>query len=329
MKDFIRYLRFRRGVILLFLIFALVFLVTFILYGFPLASVLYPAVICAVIGCIASALDYDRVISRHRKLEQAAQSSADSPLILPDRLDLNDEDWRKLVDKLCSDSREAATASRAGYNDMIDYYTVWAHQIKTPIAAMRLTLSSEDSELSRRLSSDLRRIEAYVGMVLAFLRLGSESTDYVIREYSLDDILRPAIKRFAGDFISKKLSLDYSPSDIRVLTDEKWLSFVIEQLLSNAIKYSPSGTVSIYTENGSTLCIKDCGIGIAPEDLPRIFDKGYTGLNGRADMRASGIGLYLCKTVCDRLGHKLSAESVIGEGSIFRIELGRRRLSFE
>jgi signal transduction histidine kinase len=167
-------------------------------------------------------------------------------------------------------------------------------------------------------------------MVLMFLRLDSASTDYLFQTCDLDALVRSCIKKFAGEFIRRKVRLDYTPAAAQIVTDEKWLAFVIEQILSNALKYTPSGgTVSIYLEGGAgnapqTLCIRDTGIGIAPEDLPRIFDKGYTGWNGRADRQASGIGLYLCRRVCDALGHSLAAASAPGAGTTLRIGLARR-----
>ena len=186
------------------------------------------------------------------------------------------------------------------YRDMVDYYTLWAHQIKTPIASMDLQLQSQDTPLARQLSVELARIGQYVEMVLVFLRLDSESTDYVFREYDLDALVRRSLRGFAGEFISRKLKLCYTPMELSVVTDEKWLSFVVEQVLSNALKYTPEGSVFVYLEEPDTLCIRDTGIGIAAEDLPRIYEKSFTGCQGRADHRASGIGLYLCKRICDR-----------------------------
>ncbi|MEI3103320.1 MAG: ATP-binding protein [Oscillospiraceae bacterium] len=180
---------------------------------------------------------------------------------------------------------------------------------QNPIASMRLTLQNEDSDLARSLSGDLMRVEQYVEMVLVFLRLDSSTTDYVIRAHSLDDIVRLAVRKFAGEFIRRRLRLDYQPLDRAVVTDAKWLGFVVEQVLSNALKYTASGSVTIAMD-GDDLCIRDTGMGIAPEDLPRIFDRGFTGLNGRRDTRASGIGLYLCRRICRSLGHTIRASSV-------------------
>ena len=203
----------------------------------------------------------------------------------------------------------------------MDYYTTWVHQIKTPIASMRLTLQSEDSAAARQLFEELQRIEAYVEMVLAFLRLDSDSKDYVFCECDLDTVIREAVKKFAVQFIRKKIELRYEPANVKVLTDEKWLSFVVEQILSNSRKYTDSGSISIFVEEPLTLCIKDTGIGIAQEDLPRVFEKSYTGYNGRSDKKASGIGLYLCRRICTNLGHTIDIESYPGKGTSVRIRL--------
>jgi hypothetical protein len=151
----------------------------------------------------------------------------------------------------------------------------------------------------------------------------------VIQEYELDDIIRQAVRKFAPQFVHGRIRLVYEPVSVRVLTDEKWLLFLIEQLLSNAIKYTPKGTVTITVSPGKVLTVSDTGIGIAPEDLPRIFEKGFTGYNGRADKKATGLGLYLCKQTADKLGIRLWALSKPGEGSAFFLDLHRGRLVVE
>ena len=213
---------------------------------------------------------------------------------------------------------------------MVEYYTLWAHQIKTPIAAMNLLLREEQGPQTLELRGELQRIEQYVEMVLCYLRLDGDTTDFVLRRYDLDGILRPAVRKFAGQFIRKKIRLDYEPLGAMVLTDEKWLRFVVEQVLSNALKYTPAGgTISVTLEDPLTLCIADMGIGIAPEDLPRVFERGFTGYNGRREQRSSGIGLYLCRRILDRLGHTITIASVPGEGTTVRIGLESRKMRVE
>lgn len=124
---------------------------------------------------------------------------------------------------------------------------------------------------------------AAVDMALTYLRLEEGGSDYVIRTCAVDDVVRAAVRRFAGEFIDRRIALDYTPVEWETVTDGKWLTFVVEQLLSNALKYTgQDGTIRIYRE-GDDLCIRDSGMGIAPEDLPRVFDMGYTGQNGRLD----------------------------------------------
>lgn len=166
------------------------------------------------------------------------------------------------------------TENQERRRELTAYYTAWVHQIKTPIAAMQLTLQGQDDPAARRLRAELGRVEQYVDMVLTYLRLHEGGSDYVIRSYSVDDIVRPAVRRFAGEFIDRRIALEYRPIGRTVVTDEKWLRFVVEQVLSNALKYTPEGgrIAVTWQEEGQVLCISDTGIGIAPEDLPRVFE---------------------------------------------------------
>lgn len=216
--------------------------------------------------------------------------------------------YAALCEELFSALAKVKNENSRRMSDMSDYYTMWAHQIKTPIAAMRLILDGEDSPCCRELYEELLRIEQYTQMVLCYMRLESGENDIVVRTFSVDSMIKKALRRFSSQFIRKKLALTYESTDVSVLTDEKWFVFVLEQLLSNAVKYTRDGGVAIEVSDGF-LRISDTGIGIAEEDLPRIFSKGFTGCNGRADMKASGIGLYLCKRVCAMLGHTISITS--------------------
>ena len=329
MKLFLQYLRQRRRGITAGVVFCLLFLVSFSLYRLPVKAVLYPAFLCLLIGMLLFIIDFIRIRHKHELLGSIRSLMDVAAEVLPQIDGIEDEDYQKILGLLCSEYRDYITESHLKYSEMVDYYTVWAHQIKTPIASMKLTLQNEDSALSRKLSNDLFRVEQYVEMVLTFLRLDSESTDYVIKEYDLDDIIRQSVKKFSGEFIARKLRLLYEPLQVTVITDEKWLCFVIEQVLSNALKYTPSGSISITLKPEKKLCITDTGIGIAPQDLPRIFENGYTGCNGRTDKKASGIGLYLCKRICKKLGHDIKAESTVDVGTTITIDLARRALNVE
>ncbi|MBR1508460.1 MAG: sensor histidine kinase [Eubacterium sp.] len=316
----LKYLKYRWKVLSLILLITAVFSSSYLLFDMPGITVLYPMILTLVIILIVGIIDFLLTAAKHKKLMTESFPEAD---------DVIEEDYQRIIDGLREEEKVSRDKVMADYTNMVEYYTVWAHQIKTPIASMRLNLQGEDSDRARKLIGDLNRIEAYVEMVLTFLRLDSDSTDYLIKEYELDDILKTAIKRFKTDFISKKLSLDYRETGYTVLTDEKWLSFVLEQVISNAVKYTAGGSIKIYMEAPGILRIEDTGIGIAAEDIPRIFENGYTGFNGREDKRASGIGLYLCKRICDNLGHGIKAESKQGVGTTIIIDLTTGKLRVE
>lgn len=329
MKLFLQYLKQRHRIWIIGAVFCVIFAVSFLLYHLPIGAVIYPTLLCAALGILIMVFDFLRVKREHEALSSIRSMTDVIAESLPKTVGIKDEDYKQILRLLSEEHNDYRTQTNRKYSDMIDYYTVWAHQIKTPIASMRLHLQNEDSVLSRTLSSDLRRIEQYVEMVLTFLRLNSESTDYVIKEYNLDKIIKQAVRKFSSEFIGRKLSLVYNPVNTTVITDEKWLSFVIEQVLSNALKYTPSGSITITLENEKTLRIRDTGIGIAPEDLPRIFENGYTGYNGRTDKKASGIGLYLCKRICNNLGHTITARSIVDVGTIIDIDLVQTKLEVE
>ena len=326
MKGFFRlYLRAQRRGMLFWGFCCLIFTVSFALYGLPLGAVLYPAALCAAAGGIILLLSLRKSRAVCQELSLLQHHPADLPDELPAAQSPQEQAYQALLLALHADRQKLKSNMNARYHDMTEYYTVWAHQIKTPIAAIRLALQNEDTPLSRRLTGEVGRVEQYVQMALTYLRLGSDSSDYVIRSCALDDIVRPAVRRFAGEFIQRKIQLNYQMLNYTVITDEKWLGFVVEQVLSNALKYTPQGSVSIYMEPEGVLCIRDTGIGIAPEDLPRVFEKGYTGYNGRSHRKASGLGLYLCREILTRLGHSVSAEAQVDHGTTIRIDLRQHK----
>lgn len=329
MKLLPAYIRQRKKIIVSTAACCLIFLISFWLYSLPMEAALYPMGLCLMLVMILLIRDYRQVCSKVQTL-QAIRDVTDIIVNgLPQAESLEEEAYQRILELTGDEQKDFQTRMNQRYTDMVDYYTIWVHQIKTPIASMRLNLQNEESAFSRKLSADLFRIEQYVEMVLMFLRLNSETSDYVIKECDLDPIIRQSVKKFAGEFIGRKISLIYEPFKLCAVTDEKWMAFVIEQILSNALKYTPSGSIRIYLEEPKILCIQDTGIGIAPEDLPRIFEKGYTGYNGRSDKKASGIGLFLCRRICRNLGHEITAESEVGRGTTIRIDLSQRKLEYE
>ena len=245
--------------------------------------------------------------------------------------------YRSMIAKMRQEKEELIFEDQKRYTEMMDYYGMWAHQIKTPIAAMRILVQSgmdreeneENQKLFRQLQMELFKTEQYVEMVLSYLKIGDIAKDMVLERCDLGKVVRQAVKKYSRLFILQKLSLEMGEIAEIVLADEKWLSFVVEQIISNALKYTKSGSVSIYLEQEGVLVIKDTGIGISAEDLPRIMEKGYTGYNGRIDKRSTGIGLYLCKKVMDKLHHQLRIDSEDGKGTKVVLDLRRTQLDLE
>lgn len=300
-----------------FALFAAVFAVEFYLYGLPLDAVVYGFVLCSFFGFIALAYDFLVFYKKINALEDIKHRITLSLDELPEPKNLMEREYFELLSAVHEDKIRKITTMDNSRKEIADYYTLWAHQIKTPISAMRLLLQSEEDINPDEISMELFKIEQYVAMVLQYIRLDSSSTDFVIKEYDLDDIVRQAVRKYAKVFVHKKLKLEFSELKSTVLTDEKWLLFVIEQILSNSLKYTVRGGISIYTEGSEhkILVIEDTGIGIKEEDLPRVFENGFTGYNGREDKKSTGIGLYLCRKILTKLSHKIQIESQAGRGT--------------
>jgi signal transduction histidine kinase len=322
------YLKRQRKLLVLLAGIAAVFAVVFSLYDLPVEAVGYAALLCLVLGAILFCLGFRRFCARHRELRRLLDRAEEPALPLPPPGDLLEEDYQALLTAVASHRTRLLARERHRLEDMTDYYTLWAHQIKTPMAAAGLLLQ-EDPPPREALEAELLKIGQYVDMVLGYLRLDSDTTDYVFCDTDLDDLLRQAVRKFARLFILKRIALDFRETGRTVLTDGKWLSFVVEQLLSNALKYTPAGgTVRIYAD-GETLVIADSGIGIRAEDLPRIVEKGFTGYNGRTGQKSTGIGLYLSRRVTEKLGHDLTIVSRPGQGTIARLDLSWKKRVME
>ena len=328
MKTVFAWLKYRLWQIVLFSGLMLIFSTVVWLSGAGGVLAGYTALLSTALALLLALPDLRRFALRHRQLSDALKSIRVSDEQLPPPENLIEEDYRQLIRALWEEKQRQASAMDLRMSDMQDYFTLWAHQIKTPIAAMRLILQTKPENSAMEIEGELFRVEQYVEMVLNYLRLDSDSTDFVFRTCALDDIIRQCVRKYAKQFIRKRIRLEYEGTALQVLTDEKWLCFVIEQILSNALKYTSAGSIRIFTQ-GETLVIADTGMGIAPEDLPRVFEKGYTGYNGRTDKKATGIGLYLCKRILNRLGHEISISAQVGKGTRVSIDLSREEMVLE
>lgn len=328
MKLYLQYLWTNRRTAAVLAVWAAIFCAVFWLYRIPVDTVLYAAILSAVFGFAVMTVHFLRWRQHYMQRERMMQAPCllQDPLPEPDHL--TEAQYQEMLQNLRALYTEQVNRTERERTDTIDYFTQWVHQIKTPVSVMRMILQAEDTDEHRALQTELFRVEQYAEMALAYTRLDSSSRDLVIRETPLDPVIRSAIRKYAPLFIRRKLRIIYDGTAESALTDEKWLQFILEQILSNAVKYTDTGSVTV-TVSGQKICIADTGKGIAPEDLPRIFEKGYTGMLGRADKQATGIGLYLCKKAADRLNIGLTAESEYGSGSAFTLDLHSEARQFE
>ena len=305
------------------------------LIGARKQDVVYAAVLDAILLLITVLVGFFRYSSKVKALSNALKRPVEEQAQLPEATDDVEMLYQRLLENQSIARSESESSAAIRQSQMRDYYSMWVHQIKTPISAMKLLLEVEREELGQLICDDeqgqyllsdnmdsfedeLFRIEEYVSMALQYQRVSSTENDFVLEKVSVDGVIRDAIKKYAKIMIRRHIGINYSGTGQEVYTDGKWLAFMLEQILSNAIKYTPQGVVTIETAEEKDrffITIKDTGIEIKAEDLPRVFEKGYTGYNGHADKKATGIGLYLCRQMADKLGHTIRMESEIGKGT--------------
>ena len=383
--NFVKWLGQKKSLFLKEGLFAIIFFVTFALYHLPLAAIFYPMLLCFVTGMLFLVWDYKKFAVRHERLQQLSAMPFDVMTDFPESVSVLETDYQQIIVQLQEGQRRMKDEMSFQYQDMMDYYTVWAHQIKTPIAAAKLIIQSlddvvrnlennslgnsynesydehyddfknnesneknDDNDLEKldrklnELSHEMFRIEFYTDAVMDYLRLEDISSDYEFKLCRLDTAVKKAVKKFAPQFIGRHISLHIEQIEDSVCTDSKWLGFIIEQLISNAVKYSKDGgSVRIYTLHGSDgikknskddslqLVIEDTGIGISEEDIPRIMERGFTGYNGRLDKKSSGIGLYLCRKAADRLGFVITYDASYKNGTRVLLDMTQRYTKHE
>lgn len=312
------YLKKNIKIYILFVVFIAIFFIMFYLYNLPLEALIYTGSFCFFAALIASFLDFVNYRESYKKLKFLEKNILNELDALPKSLDIRIDYYHKIIEKLYEDLEKLTQENRKKNTDMVDYYSMWVHQIKTPIAAMNFLLDNEEVD-QKNLQQELFKIERYVEMVLTYIRLDSTSSDYVITKINLDEVVKDSVKKYATIFINKKIKLNFVSHETMVISDKKWLSFAIEQILGNSVKYSNTGGEITIETCENKLIIEDNGMGIKEEDLPRIFEKGFTGFNGRYEKKSSGLGLYLCKKTLDKLGHHIEISSKVGEGT--RVEI--------
>jgi len=309
-----------------FLCFALIYLVLIFmmtLYRFAATAVIYSLFISLLPLFSLLLFDFIRFHRRYREIETYSVLPMEELETMPAGNTQTDRALTEIINQMSRRVRHEIKKNNLASLEQTDYYTLWVHQIKTPIAAAHMILQSNPYEQSGALKQELFKIERYSEMALGFIRIESMNADFQFKQHKAYDIVRQAVKKYSTVFIYQKLSLELEPFPNVILTDEKWLLFALEQILSNALKYTKTGKITITMNENDVLSIRDTGIGISPEDLPRIFEKGFTGYNGRLNKSSTGLGLYLCKKVLIRLSNRIAIFSDKGSGSVVRLYLHR------
>ncbi|MGI6004823.1 MAG: sensor histidine kinase [Christensenellales bacterium] len=317
------YLLSRRALFVFFLLVVFFFALVYFLYDLDMRPIAYSLVILTFIFCGYIAVDAVRFASKARVLENIQKNLSASSSDFPRPSGCIEEQYQRIIETLYAIIQRTCDELSGAHSEQMDYYTMWMHQIKVPISAMQMALESQDHP-DPVMRQELFRVDQYVEMALAYVKMRQMASDLVIRPYRIDEIVRDSIRKYSPLFIYKKLHISAGGEKAQVCTDSKWLGFVFEQVLSNAVKYTqPGGTITVvYDEHA--LSVEDTGIGIRQEDMHRIFEKGYTGYNGRLDKRASGLGLYMAKRVADALSVNIRIKSTLGEGTKVRLVLPRR-----
>lgn len=326
MRQIGEYIKYHKKVLILFLVCIGIFALIFFLSNVPVSTALYAGLLSLLAITAAAGYDFYHFRRHHSQLRKMIESIDAQIDYLPEPRGLIDEDYTELLKELHRQKREGESAAYIEKKELTDYFTLWAHQIKTPISAMGLILQNKGAwagEDDKELAAELFNVEQYVDTAMSYIRVRDISSDLVFDEIDIDELVRRAIKKYASLFIRKRISVDFQESGNKVITDEKWLYIVLGQILSNSLKYTPEGgKVSIWME-GDCLNISDTGIGIQAQDLPRLFEKGFTGENGRQFSKSTGQGLYLCKTIMDKLSHQIRIASKEGEGTTVTLDLFR------
>lgn len=304
----------------MFLLFAAVLLLVSWVFTDDVRAVLYGIEICAFLYVVFFLGRFAAVRRKCRIMQEIRAAGGDGVERMEDPESYLEKEYQSVVSSLKAEKDRIYDEKRQREQENNEYYMMWIHQIKTPIAALRLLIQTQEyGEQRSRMESELFEIEQYAQMALHYLHLQEEGSDFVLEEYELSGIIKGAVRKYSSEFIGKKLSLELEEFSCLVVTDEKWLGIVIEQLISNCVKYTKNGGVHIYMAKEQELVIADTGIGIREEDLPRIFEKGFTGYNGHMDKRSTGIGLYLCRQIAEKLGIEIMVESEVNRGTQYHI----------
>jgi len=325
-KSFLYERRIIYGMYLVF--WGLIFL-TFYLYEFSFAPFLDGWLFTAFVLVVYSIVSFYRSFRKQKQLELLATKDLQlsNLVFLPKAATLSEQTYQKVLRLVLENKNQEQEELQQKQRAMLDDFGLWLHQIKTPVAALDLLIQSGQLD-PRTMKNEVFKINEYLQMILNYMRQNLDQADLVFQQLSIEKIIKSVVKKYATFFSQKNLSLQLGKLEGKVYSDQKWLIFILEQVIFNAIKYTENGTISIsFSDN--QLTIQDTGIGIRSEDLPRVFEKGYTGRNGREQQRASGLGLYLSQEAAGKLGCRLYIESEVKKGTTVTIVFPEEISAFE
>lgn len=315
MKEISKFLRFKSHTLIMFLIYILA-LYASAWFGLDKNYVLYIILFSLLVFTASMAMSFFKF---KKVIQELNDWSRDIYLKKPDLI--KDTKFAEKIISVNEENKEMANAFELKMKEFKEYITLWTHQIKTPLFSLDLILNDHPVD-SHGAKNEVFEIEQYIDSLLSYMRLESLSTDFVFEKSNLDQLVSSSIKKYAKVFIKKKNKADFTPTNLMITTDKKWFGLILDQILSNSNKYTENGSISIYM-SGKNLIIEDTGIGIRSEDLPRVFDKSYTGYNGRIYKKSTGIGLNLVKTAATNLSIDVGIESEVDMGTKVILNLSR------
>ncbi|MFM1515223.1 sensor histidine kinase [Helcococcus ovis] len=328
MKLFINYIKDKIKSIILALSMIFIFFLVYKLYDINMEAFLYASILSIFTGLIIFIISFLKYKNYIEELNLLKNMENNDEINILNKNDMISREYKKILKSLNEKIYKMELKYKSQIKNQEEFFIMWTHQVKLPITAIRILLDSEENIDKSLIKSQLNRIDQYTKMVLAYIRLNSENSDFVIENVNLDNIIKNVIKNFKSEFIYKNIKLNFKSTNQNIITDKKWFTFVIEQILSNSLKYTDDGSIDIFMENG-ILKIKDSGIGISKSDLPRIFEKGYTGYNGRNSADSSGLGLYLISNVLKKLHFNIDIDSEVNIGTVVNIDLNQKNHIFE
>lgn len=327
---FIAFIKANQSLLIAYILNVLVFSFIYMLGRLPVYFLLFSIELSLFLGSCLFMFQFSKYYKKFRLLERLDKDPIGTLEQLPASQDINEVFWRLKIIKLIEENQQIEKKNLQRSSSQMDYFTLWLHQIKTPISAISLLIQRDSqTKFSYQMEQELLQIENYTHMALNYLKIEQSGSDLDFEQVSLDRVIKETVKKFSILFIYNRIQLDYQETAAVVLSDEKWLRVLVEQIISNGLKYtSEGGVIRIYMspKKDQQLIIEDTGIGIRSEDLPRIFERGYSGFNGRIHEKSTGLGLFLSQEITKRLGHDLSIESTLGKGTKVTIDLARKPL---